>query len=228
MVDVKPFEKVFSIVDFIDLLVILVHESVVENRIPVVLVEGTGGCCDLFAKCSQLYHEYHSKMKPSDGKSFTKDEEEQMKIKLREKFQLIDEKINSTSRLNVSDETDPIDYFELIYECLTTRHRFLNFIDLKPHNHLETDLDLAILQALLNSIDTNEMNESILCIIVTIQNDLSEMTIDQKREQIHLAFEWKRIDLMKNFIMKDDYDWKVRRDSHRFIQVNDLSGRQWN
>ena len=57
-------------------------------------------------------------------------------------------------------------------------------------------------------------------LIVTIQNDLSEMTIDQKREQIHLAFEWKRIDLMKNFIMKDDYDWKVRPDSHSFIQVN--------
>ena len=146
------------------------HESVVENRIPVVLVEGAGGCCDLFAKCSQLYNEYHSKLKSSDGKSFTKADDEQIKTKLREKFQLIDEKINSNSRLNVSDETDLTDYFELIYECLTTRHRFLNFIDLKPHNHLETDLDLAILQALLNSIETNEMKNDLFVFLFDSDN----------------------------------------------------------
>jgi hypothetical protein len=36
------------------------------------------------------------------------------------------------------------------------------------------------------------------------------MNIEQKREQINLAFEWKRIDIIKNFIMKDDRDWKVK------------------
>ena len=45
---------------------------------------------------------------------------------------------------------------------------------------------------------------------MTKENDLSEMNIDRKREQIYLAFEWKRIDLMRNLILNDDYDWKVK------------------
>jgi hypothetical protein len=35
------------------------------------------------------------------------------------------------------------------------------------------------------------------------------MNIEQKREQLNLAFEWKRIDIVRNFIMKDQNDWKV-------------------
>jgi hypothetical protein len=49
---------------------VLVHESVIKNKIPVVLLEGTGGCCDLFAKCYQLYNEYHSKLKSSEEAKF--------------------------------------------------------------------------------------------------------------------------------------------------------------
>ena len=41
------------------------------------------------------------------------------------------------------------------------------------------------------------------------------MSIEQEREQINLAFEWKRIDIMRNFIMKENHDWKV-------IDLNDL------
>jgi hypothetical protein len=52
------------------LFIILVHESVIKNKIPVVLLEGTGGCCDLFAKCYLLYNEYHSKIKLSDQTKF--------------------------------------------------------------------------------------------------------------------------------------------------------------
>ena len=33
----------------------------------------------------------------------------------------------------------------------------------------------------------------------------------QKREQFHLALEWNRVDMAKNFIMKSDQDWEVRR-----------------
>jgi hypothetical protein len=52
------------------LLIILVHESVVTNQIPVVLLEGSGGCCDLFAKCYRLYNEYHPKLNLSDQAKF--------------------------------------------------------------------------------------------------------------------------------------------------------------
>lgn len=39
----------------------LVHEAVVQNNIPAVFFEGTGRCCDLFAKAYRLYIEYCSK-----------------------------------------------------------------------------------------------------------------------------------------------------------------------
>jgi hypothetical protein len=53
-----------------DNIYVLVHESVIKNKIPVVLLEGTGGCCDLFAKCYQLYNEYHTTSKLSDDTKF--------------------------------------------------------------------------------------------------------------------------------------------------------------
>jgi len=39
----------------------LVHEAVVQNNIPAVFFEGTGRCCDLFAKAFHLYKEYRPK-----------------------------------------------------------------------------------------------------------------------------------------------------------------------
>ncbi len=128
------------------------HESVVQNQIPVVLLEGTGGCCDLFAKCYQLFNEYHSKIKSNVSLIYSEDEK---KSKLREKLPIIDNKINTGSTVNLSDVNDEIDYFELIYECIEKRNLFLNFIDLKVHNHIEPDIDLAILQALLNGNETH-------------------------------------------------------------------------
>jgi hypothetical protein len=35
----------------------VVHEAVVQNSIPAVFLEGTGRCCDLFAKAFHLYNE---------------------------------------------------------------------------------------------------------------------------------------------------------------------------
>jgi hypothetical protein len=69
-----------------------------------------------------------------------------MKNKLRERLKSVDEDIDNIP-LDINEETD---YFQLIYECIDTRMIFLNFIDFKVHSHLERDVDLAILQALLN------------------------------------------------------------------------------
>ena len=104
-----------------------------ENAIPVVLLEGTGGCCDLFAKCFHLFNEYRPR---SRSTVFQRNEE--FKTKIYEKFRFI------------HDEPLEIEYFQLIYECIEQQPIFLNFIDFKTHSHLERDLDLAILRALLN------------------------------------------------------------------------------
>ncbi|CAF4212523.1 unnamed protein product, partial [Rotaria sordida] len=160
-----------------------------SDSIPVVLVVIDGGL-ETIKKgflYIQLYINHNEKI-------------EQIKNKLREKLQIIDNKLNIDSCINLLDENTKIDYFELIYECIDKRSIFLNFVDLKVHNYVETDIDLAILQALLN---------------VTFENDLSEMNIEQKREQLNLALEWQRIDIVKNFIMKDEKYWKT-------IELNDL------
>jgi len=44
----------------------IVKEAVVENNIPAVFLEGTGRCCDLFAKAFHLYNEYRTKIEPDD------------------------------------------------------------------------------------------------------------------------------------------------------------------
>ncbi len=46
--------------------------------------------------------------------------------------------------------SDTTDYFQLVYECITTRINFLNVVSLNPRNPVEPDIDLAILHALLN------------------------------------------------------------------------------
>ncbi|CAF4475431.1 unnamed protein product [Rotaria sp. Silwood2] len=46
-----------------------VHEAVVENNIPAVFLEGTGRCCDLFAKAFHLYNEYRRNIEPDDETS---------------------------------------------------------------------------------------------------------------------------------------------------------------
>ncbi len=37
--------------------------------------------------------------------------------------------------------------------------------------------------------------------------------MEQKQEQLHLALEWNRVDIVNNFIMKTERDWKVSRES---------------
>ena len=35
------------------------------------------------------------------------------------------------------------------------------------------------------------------------------MNVEQKYEQLNLALEWNRVDIVKSFIMKEDRDWTV-------------------
>ncbi len=44
----------------------IVHEAVVENSIPAVFLEGTGRCCDLFAKAVHIYNEYQQSLEIGD------------------------------------------------------------------------------------------------------------------------------------------------------------------
>ncbi|CAF0852590.1 unnamed protein product [Rotaria sordida] len=178
----------------------IVHETIIQNNIPVVLFEGTGGCCDLFAKAYHLYNEYYYKTDISDrtiiDPEFSPEQKEQIKNRLRERLKIHNHEITQT----ISNDNIEIDYFELIYECIEKRKIFLNIINFNSHNLIEPDMDLAILQALLNA---------------TSGNDSSKTTIEQKREQLYLALEWNRVDIVKNFIMKDDRDWKL-------VDLNDL------
>jgi hypothetical protein len=45
----------------------------------------------------------------------------------------------------------------------------------------------------------------------TSSGDPSKTSSERKREQFHLALEWNRVDIVKNYIMKDVGDWAVRK-----------------
>jgi hypothetical protein len=69
-----PFEQVKDIISVNTQIYIfssLVHEAVVQNNIPAVFLDGTGRCCNLFAKAIRLYNEHREK--------FELDDETQMK-----------------------------------------------------------------------------------------------------------------------------------------------------
>ena len=51
---------------FMEILCSIVYAAVVTNNIPAVFFEGTGRCCDLFAKALRLYQEYRRAMTPVD------------------------------------------------------------------------------------------------------------------------------------------------------------------
>jgi hypothetical protein len=105
------------------------------------------------------------------------------------------------------------DYFELVYECIDTRINFLNIVSLNARSPVEPDIDLAILRALLNGKKSNiniVLFKKILFFAATSGGDPSKSNSQRKREQFHLALEWNRVDIARNYIMKDDRDWEVR------------------
>ncbi|CAF1430335.1 unnamed protein product [Adineta steineri] len=79
-----------------------IHENVLKNKVSVLLLQGAGGCCDLFASEDPL----------------TMKENEQIKTKLREQLKIIDNKLNPESTMNSSIEHDEIVYFELNYNLI--------------------------------------------------------------------------------------------------------------
>ncbi|CAF4452005.1 unnamed protein product, partial [Adineta steineri] len=101
------------------------HEAVIRNNIPVVLLEGTGKCCDLFAKVYHLYNEYHQDSKKSHKKKkvFQLGQDEYIKNRIRQKVQIMLNDVNSMSSSSLIEENLTVttkDYFELIYECIVT------------------------------------------------------------------------------------------------------------
>lgn len=78
----------------------------------------------------------------SNDPSLLFERNEQMKNRIYEKLKVINDEMNTYSL--------DVEYFQLIYECIEKRMIFVNFIDFKIHSHVERDVDLAILQALLN------------------------------------------------------------------------------
>ncbi|CAF0789998.1 unnamed protein product [Adineta ricciae] len=200
-----------------------VHEAVVQNNIPAVFFEGTGRCCDLFAKALHLYNEYHQQLELYEDTSNADPgtilrRYDEIKNKLREDLRDEIRGINGgidpsiagnarSARRGTVTTNDPVpprvdntDYFELVYECIDTRKIFLNIVSLTARNSVEPDIDLAILQALLNA---------------TSGSDLSKTSNQRKREQFHLALEWNRADIARHYIMKNTRDWDK-------INLNDM------
>ncbi|CAF4039299.1 unnamed protein product [Rotaria sordida] len=67
--NVDPVPAVLLVVEGGPNTVRTVHEAVVENNIPAVFLEGTGRCCDLFAKAFHLYNEYRRNIESDDETS---------------------------------------------------------------------------------------------------------------------------------------------------------------
>ncbi|CAF2711036.1 unnamed protein product [Rotaria sp. Silwood2] len=181
-----------------------VKEAVVENNIPAVFLEGTGRCCDLFAKAYRLYNEYRKKIEPDDeiaaniDPNILKKRYDDLKSKLREELKDELRAISgSTDTPNPTDNKarsiDTTDYFQLVYDCVHTRTNFLNVISLNSRHTGEPDIDLVILQALLNATSDSHGGKS----------------VQRKREQLQLALEWNRVDIAKHVIMKNEADWNI-------------------
>lgn len=73
---------------------------------------------------------------------------------------------NSANAAHTSEKTDGVSEraacFELVYECIHTKHNFLNIITLDSRNPVEPDIDLAILRALLSGEKNEYKSRKIL------------------------------------------------------------------
>ncbi|CAF3786458.1 unnamed protein product [Rotaria sp. Silwood1] len=189
-----------------------VYEAVFKNNIPAVIFEGTGRCCDLFAKAVRLYEnikqlEDAEKTSQATQSSRAENIKKQLREALNKELCEIDPVTNVsqasknkntskklTSKMETkSQEVDSIDCFESVYRCVTQRLKFLNIVSLNAKGPVEPDIDLAILKALLKATSGSGMSKT---------ND-----DERKREQFLLALEWNRVDIVKNEIMKNDADW---------------------
>ncbi|CAF1338422.1 unnamed protein product [Rotaria sp. Silwood1] len=65
----KPVPVILLVVEGGPFTVKTVHEAVVQNNIPVVFFEGTGRCCNLFAKAVRLYDDNRRNFEDTEGAS---------------------------------------------------------------------------------------------------------------------------------------------------------------
>ncbi|CAF2112637.1 unnamed protein product [Rotaria magnacalcarata] len=187
-----------------------VHEAVVKNSIPAVFIQGTGRCCDLFAEALQVYDRCLAQPKHGTATKNTQpttvqENNDELRYKLQEALKDIMSEISGETAAKPGKkaqkptveskrpESETVDYFELVYECVVERRNFLSVVSLNPRDPVEPDIDVAILKALLNATSSSES-------IKTYNS--------RKYEQFRLALEWKRPDIVKKFIMTDDEDWK--------------------
>ncbi|CAM4760304.1 unnamed protein product [Rotaria magnacalcarata] len=187
-----------------------VHEAVVKNSIPAVFIQGTGRCCDLFAEALQVYDRClaqpkHGAATKNTQPTTVQENNDELRYKLQEALKDIISEISGETAAKPGKkaqkptveskrpESETVDYFELVYECVVERRNFLSVVSLNPRDPVEPDIDVAILKALLNATPSSES-------IKTYNS--------RKYEQFRLALEWKRPDIVKKFIMTDDEDWK--------------------
>ncbi|CAF3534340.1 unnamed protein product [Rotaria sp. Silwood1] len=201
-----------------------VHQAVVQNCIPAVFFEGTGRCCDLFAKAYHLYRRYHrnfeaseeaTRMTPEAIKKHHDNIENKLRDDLKQELAYINgvrdggntsssnkfQKGGKTEGKTKSREADTTDYFALIYECIHTRTNFLNIVSLNSRSPIEPDIDLAVLLALLKA---------------TPGSDSTRPNHQRTCEQFRLALEWNRVDIVKNHIMTKDEYWQSVNDNDLF------------
>ena len=181
----------------------LVHQTVVHNQIPVVLFDGTGGCCDLFSKVDHLHREH--RLKRAD--------DERMRARVQEKTKAMLNELKRSSE-DVDRQIDPL---PLIFDCIDKASIYLTLIDFKNDHHFRGDIDLAILQALLNG-NRRPMKVDRIFVAAMSKKRSTEINADEKRQQLALALQWNRVDIVKNFILKDDSDWTV---STRVVRLPD-------
>lgn len=128
---------------------VLVYGSVVKHANPVVFIEGTGGCCDLYAKCFHLYNKSKSQLELQEQPSSIQTKE-QMKARMCKVLNLVDDEMAETSCTGTPH--DGTNYFEIIYECVEKRNQYLNFLDFNQVLNTGDDLvGASILQAFLKS-----------------------------------------------------------------------------
>ncbi len=63
---------------------------------------------------------------------------------------------------------------------------------------------------MVRNSNSNDKETNNFLHLATLGNDSCKTNIQRKREQLHLALEWNRVDIAKNYIMREECDWEVR------------------
>lgn len=141
---------------------------------------------------------------------FSSDEERntKMKSKLRQTLKIVNHELAETSCTNAPDDT--VDFFEIIYECVSTRNICLNFLNFNKHHLTGNDVNSTLLQALLKSNTSTRSSSLSLSSLVTSKDTSScSLNLHRKRELLNLAYDWRQIDVVTKSIIIYERDWQV-------------------